>query len=243
MYKVSKISKIRLSNQVYEIVKEMIINHRFKPGTRVNIEQIVKEVGVSRTPVWEAVHRLMQEGLLKNIPNRGVFIVTLTPQTALELYMVREVLEGLAARLAVQNMDDRAIKKMAKCLDDQLGVVQKKDLIGYSKLDFNFHAIVYELCGNRVLQEMLEAIKNKMRPLALHIDPILSKLYRDHIEIMESLKAMDQGRAEKAFHRHNRLMIGHIKRYMEGDLWKEVSDVKTILHKDKRLQAPKKATL
>ena len=53
-----KVSRQRLSNQVYDILKDMIANHRFNPGTRINVEQITKEVGASRTPVWEAVHRL-----------------------------------------------------------------------------------------------------------------------------------------------------------------------------------------
>ena len=60
-----KVSKERLSNQVYTILKEMIADYRFNPGARINVEQIAKEVGASRTPVWEAVHRLVQEGLLE----------------------------------------------------------------------------------------------------------------------------------------------------------------------------------
>ncbi|MBP1736090.1 MAG: GntR family transcriptional regulator [Deltaproteobacteria bacterium] len=107
-----RVNRQRLSNQVYDILKDMIANHRFNSGTRINVEQITKEVGASRTPVWEAVHRLIQEGLLVSIPNRGVFMAALTPKHAIELYMVREVLEGLAARLAIANMDDKTLKKM-----------------------------------------------------------------------------------------------------------------------------------
>jgi len=171
-----RVNRQRLSNQVYDILKDMIANHRFNPGTRINVEQITKEVGASRTPVWEAVHRLIQEGLLVSIPNRGVFMAALTPKHAIELYMVREVLEGLAARLAIANMDDKTLKKMTKCLEEQLKVIEKEDLVGYSRLDYDFHAMVYEASGNRTLQEMLEAIKNKMPPTVMHISPILSDL-------------------------------------------------------------------
>lgn len=217
-----KVSKERLSNQVYSILKEMIANYRFNPGTRINIEQITKELGTSRTPVWEAVHRLIQEGLLTNIPNRGVFMVELTPKTSLELYTVREALEGLAARLAVQNIDDRLLKKMKKNLEGQSRVVQKKDLVGYSRLDFDFHAMVYGACGNAILQEMLETIKSKMRPIAMHIDPLLLQLYDEHLEIFDALKKRDPQKAERAFRVHNRHIIEQIKANLENNKWGSV---------------------
>lgn len=217
-----KVSRQRLSNQVYDILKDMIANHRFNPGTRINVEQITKEVGASRTPVWEAVHRLIQEGLLVSIPNRGVFMAALTPKHAIELYMVREVLEGLAARLAIANMDDKTLKKMTKCLEEQLKVIEKEDLVGYSRLDYDFHAMVYEASGNHTLQEMLEAIKNKMRPIAMHISPILSNLYHDHEAILKAFKNRDPDKAEAAFRSHNHHMIGQIQTGIETDDWKEV---------------------
>jgi DNA-binding GntR family transcriptional regulator len=219
-----KVSRQRLSNQVYDILKDMIANHRFNPGTRINVEQITKEVGASRTPVWEAVHRLIQEGLLVSIPNRGVFMAALTPKHAIELYTVREVLEGLAARLAIANMDDKTLKKMTKCLEEQLKVIEKEDLVGYSRLDYDFHAMVYEASGNRTLQEMLETIKNKMRPIAMHISPILSNLYHDHEAILEAFKNRDPDKAEAAFRSHNHHMIGQIQRGIETDDWKEVHE-------------------
>lgn len=218
-----KVSKKRLSEQIYGIIKEMIEAHRFQPGARVNIEQIAKEVGASRTPVWEAVHRLIQEGLLVNFPNRGVFMASLTPTMALELYTVREALEGLAARLAARNITDKAVSEMEKCFVEQQAVVQQADLVGYSKLDFTFHSIVYTSCGNLILQEMLESIKNKMRPITLHITPILTTLYEDHRKILEAFKARSADMAEEAFRSHNRHMIEQINKHLEGNLWKEVS--------------------
>ena len=214
-----KVSKERLSNQVYSILKEMMANYRFKPGTRINIEQLTKELGTSRTPVWEAVHRLIQEGLLTNIPNRGVFMVELTPRTSLELYTVREALEGLAARLAVQNIDEKILKRMKKNLEEQSRVVRKKDLVAYSRLDFDFHATVYEACGNTILQEMLETIKSKMRPIAMHIDPMLLQLYGEHLEIFDALRKRDPQKAERAFRVHNRHIIEQIKASLENDRW------------------------
>jgi len=109
------------------------------------VEKLVKEFGVSRTPIWEAVRRLELEGLLERIPNRGVFMVEMTLQKALQLSQVREVLEGLAGKLAASNVDDKMLRKMEGCLEDLKKVIEEEDPIGYSKLDFNFHALIYEM--------------------------------------------------------------------------------------------------
>ena len=222
------------------ILKDMIANQRFGPGVRVNVEQIAKEVGASRTPVWEAVHRLIQEGLLENLPNRGVFMASLTPIVAIELYTVREVLEGLAARLAINNTDEKLIKKMSKCIEEQKRVVEKQDLTGYSRLDYDFHALVYEASGNRILQEMLEAVKNKMRPIATHISPVLSLLYEDHVKILEAFRSKDPEKAEDAFREHNLQMIEQIKKSAETDDWKEVTGEKSAA--DKEMKGDSKKT-
>jgi DNA-binding GntR family transcriptional regulator len=221
-----KVSRQRLSNQVYDILKEMIADYRFAPGTRINVEQVAKEVGASRTPVWEAVHRLIQEGLLENIPNRGVFMVSLTPKMAIELYQVRQVLEALAASLAIQNVTDRVIRRMAKILEEQRKTVEQEDLVGYSRLDYEFHALVYETSGNRTLQELLGTIKNKMRPLAMQVNKILSRLYEDHMEILGAFQERDAGRAEAGFRRHNLEMIELIRSASKNDQWKEVQQEK-----------------
>jgi DNA-binding GntR family transcriptional regulator len=217
-----KVSRQRLSLQVYDILKEMIADYRFVPGARINVEQIAKEVGASRTPVWEAVHRLIQEGMLENIPNRGVFMLALTPKLAIELYVVREALEGIAARYAVPKVNERFLVKMGKLIDEQRIMVENNDLVGYSRLDYEFHALVYDLIDNRTLLEILGAVKNKMRPLALHVTPILSRLLEDHVEILAAFRERDINRAEAAFRNHNLKMIEQIKQNINPDKWKEV---------------------
>ena len=199
-----------LSDQVYVVLKGMIADHRFSPGARVNVEVITKELGVSRTPVWEAVRRLQQEGLLENIPNRGVFMVVLSTAKALHLYAVREVLEGLAAKEAARTFSEPALARMETLLDAQRAAVEAQDLLTYSRLDFDFHAMVYVECGNPYLREMLDSIRHKMRPMSLRTAPILGDLYQDHVALFEAFKAHDPERAEQVFLRHNRRMINLI---------------------------------
>jgi DNA-binding GntR family transcriptional regulator len=221
MMTTTKVSRQRLSNQVYDILKDMIADYRFSPGTRINVEQIAKEVGASRTPVWEAVHRLIQEGLLENIPNRGVFMVSLKPEKAIELYEVRNALEGLAVRLAAAHIDAKMLKKMRKSIEEQAKVVAEEDLVAYSQLDYDFHGFVYEASRNKTLQEMLQAVKGKMRPISLHINLVLADLYQDHLDLLDALEAHDADRAEAAFNRHNSRMIELIEKSVGSDTWKE----------------------
>ena len=205
-----------LSNQAYSALKTMIGAHRFDPGARVNIEALTRELGVSRTPVWEAVGRLEHEGLLERVPHRGVFMAVLTLEKALDLYEAREVLEGLAARLAATRIDDRTLKKMAACLERQRQHVETADLVGYSTTDFDFHAAVYDSCGNAVLCEMLEKIKAQMRPMRIHLERILPALYEDHRRLFQALAARDPEQAEALFRGHNRFLMQHIRELLRA---------------------------
>ena len=217
--------KERLGDLAYQVIREMIAEHRFQPGARLNVEKLRKELGVSRTPVWEAINKLEQEGLVKNIPNRGVYMIELTLQDTLHLYQVREALESLAARLAAVRMNDATIARMAENLTFQERAVEAVDLRTYTRLDYDFHAAVYSSSGNPYLQETLEVIKNKMRPLAVRMHPILNQLYGHHLDLFEALKARNPHASEAAFKAHNQFIVDYIAKVIteEGDSESELA--------------------
>jgi len=206
--------KERLGDLAYQVIREMIAEHRFQPGARINVEELRKELGVSRTPVWEAINKLEQEGLVKNIPNRGVYMVELTMQDTLHLYQVREVLESLAARQAAARIDQATLERMAGNLKLQERAVAERDLRAYTRLDYDFHAAVYGASGNPYLQETLQMIKNKMRPLGLRIHLLLDELYGHHLELFAALKARDPQASEAAFKTHNKFIVEYIIKEM-----------------------------
>jgi len=211
-----KINRTVLSTKVYAALKEMIADYRFKPGARLNVEKISKELEVSRTPVWEAVRRLQQEGLLENIPYRGVFMVEMTLDRALELFQLREVLEGLAARLAALHANDKMIEKMEEALKDQWKVIEKGDLVGYSQTDYEFHGLIYKSSRNAALQDMLGSLKAKMQPITMEVRPLLPKLYEDHLEMIEAIRSKDPEKSEKLLRRHNRAVQIQIQKEIES---------------------------
>lgn len=202
-----RLKRTKLGNQVLEIMREMISNRRFQPGSRIKVEELSRELGVSRTPLWEAIHRLEAEGLLVRFPHRGVYIAELTGDQALQLYAVRQILEATAARLAAVRITPAGLDRMDEQFRLQEALVRQRDLIGYSRSDFEFHAVVYEACGNEYLREMLERIKAKMLPFGLRIEAALPELYLDHRRLLEALRAHDPDRAEDAFRVHNERVI------------------------------------
>jgi DNA-binding GntR family transcriptional regulator len=205
-YGMAVIVRQGLRDQVYDRLHEMIENSRFLPGARLNVEQLTAELGVSRTPIWQAVGRLEQEGLLRSVPNKGVYMVELSPAQALDIYSVREVLECMAADLAAARIDDGALAAMEENLASQRAVVEARDLVAYSKLDFDFHATVYKASGNEFLVEILSDIKKKMRPMVNHMTSVLEDLYHDHVAMVDALKRHDARGAIEGFRTHNERM-------------------------------------
>ncbi len=196
------LAKAKLSEQAYRILRDMITNCRFQPGARLNVQQLARDMEISRTPLWEAVNRLIQEGLLLSVPNRGVFAAEITPAAALEIYTVRASLEGMAAKLAAGNIRPEAVARMERILAKQCLMVEKQDLIGYSRYDFEFHDVIYELSQNKFLQEMLDFIRGRTQPTRMNFLLLLKVSYADHRAILEALKAGEGGRAEKTIKAH-----------------------------------------
>lgn len=200
------LTRMTLKEQAYHALREMIISHRFSAGRWINVEKLSKELGVSRTPVWQALKDLENEGLVTHLPNRGIRMAEMTPRMAVELYQVREGMEALAASLAAGQASESCLGKLKSCLDEQRPVVEAGDLVGYSRSDFDFHSILYDACGNKLLRELLDNIKYRSRPLVCDISPILSDLYQDHLELVEALEEGDADRAGQVMRTHNRRM-------------------------------------
>jgi DNA-binding GntR family transcriptional regulator len=181
----------------------MIANYRFKPGERINVEKITKELGVSRTPVCEAFRRLEQERVVVSVTNKGIFMNTLTREEALDLFAVRETLEGMVARLSAQRIDEKSLKKLDASLAKQKKLIERGDIIAYNQEDFCFHTLIHAAAGNVFLGEMLVRIENMIHPIGLHVDGFLSSFYEEHVKLTRALKKHDPAEAEEMFRRHN----------------------------------------
>jgi len=98
---VKKLRRSSLSGDAYAFVRDLFTNgSRYNPGEKISVEELSRELGVSRTPLWGAINRLEAEGIVEIVPRQGVYLINYDPDRALEVYEAREALEGMAARLA-----------------------------------------------------------------------------------------------------------------------------------------------
>jgi DNA-binding GntR family transcriptional regulator len=214
--KVYRVVKTNLNAQVYDILKEMIADKRFTPGSSLNVEKLTQELGVSRTPIWEAIRRLEQEGIVVHTPHKGVRLVELTRQMALELYEVRETMEAMAARLGAERATPEIIARMEKILAEQTLIVNREDDVAYSRSDYDFHILIYKSCGNELLKEILEGLRYKALPLAFKLSPHYTEFLAFHKDILAAFRKHESKAAEKAMQRHNRRMLEIIRNTLWG---------------------------
>jgi DNA-binding GntR family transcriptional regulator len=217
---ISAKKKELMSEKVYRAVRNMMAVHRFEPGLRINVEKLARELGVSRTPVWEAIRRLEQEGVVRNIPNRGVFMIKISLERMLEVVQVRSALDILAGRLACLRIDDRMIDRLAECLPAQLRAIETADLVAYSAADLRFHRLIYEASHNGYLMEMFESTTFQMLPVPhaarFETPAHLASVYVTHREALEGLANRDPDRVETALTRHAEIIADHIKGQMRA---------------------------
>jgi DNA-binding GntR family transcriptional regulator len=199
----------------------MIAARRFSSGIWINVEELTKELGVSRTPIRQAMKQLEAEGLVTHIHHRGIRMAEMTLEMARDLYQVREVLEGLAAVLATEKISAEALAGLRKILVEQSAIIKKKDLLRYSISDFKFHQVIYDSCDNPLLKEQLEQIKGRSRPLVCDITAILGELYQDHQDLVQALKVRDPLEAKQVMTRHNQRMRGLIEKAQSDLKWSQ----------------------
>jgi DNA-binding GntR family transcriptional regulator len=141
---------------VYESLRDAISDGRIAGGERVREEEVARNLGVSRTPVREALQRLQQRGILILGPGRGLVVAQLGHEQILELYAMREILEGSAARFAARHATAAEIANLYQ-LQEQLRTAEGDDML-HIALNRRFHQAVYEAAHNRYLMQTLESL-------------------------------------------------------------------------------------
>lgn len=151
-----------LHNSVYRKLKDQIINFVLKPGEKLRDRQLALQLGVSRTPVREALNRLVQEGFVRQTPGQGYFVKEITIKEIEDLYEVREALETLAAQLAVHNINTSQIKRLSDTLKRHKRLIQNGSFKSSLLEEANFHKTIALSSGNKYLYEIISNIFDKI---------------------------------------------------------------------------------
>src|SRR5512135_1313048 len=140
-----------LRRQVAEELRQSIISGRLGPGARLVERELIAMMGVSRTVIREALRQLESEGLVAMIPNKGPVVRELTLAESKDLYSIRAVLEGLAARLFVQNANDQLVKKLEKALNQVSDAYRNGDPETIAETKNSFYDVLFEGAGSETL--------------------------------------------------------------------------------------------
>jgi len=141
--------------QVLDGLRRAIIDGRLAPGARLTERELTEMMGVSRTVIREALRQLETEGLIANVPNKGPVVRELSLVEARDIYNIRAVLEGLAARLFVQNAGDAELKRLSQALDVVVRAYERGDAREVLETKNRFYGVLFEAAGSETLSSML----------------------------------------------------------------------------------------
>lgn len=147
-----------LRAKVEEVLRQAIIEGRLAPGQRLTERQLTEMTGVSRTLIREALRQLESQGLIALIPNKGPVVRELTAAEGRDLYAIRAVLEGLAARLFVENADERMAEDLGKAVDAVVAAYERADFPEALKTKNHFYDVLFRGSGSETLSSMLQSL-------------------------------------------------------------------------------------
>lgn len=198
-------TKRNLKEVVYQRLKKGIINQEVLPGMRLREEELAERLGVSRTPVREAINRLHQEGIVVVIPRRGAYVARLTREEIIENLFIREVLEGLAARMAAESISSSSLAEMRACITQFVGKDLLADLENYSQANVQLHKMIIAASKCKKLINLIHNLFDQMdlvRLRTISFPGRAEKSLVEHMEIIDALEKRDGARAEKVVRAH-----------------------------------------
>jgi DNA-binding GntR family transcriptional regulator len=211
---VRKLRRSNLSEDAYETVRELLLSgKRYSPGQKISVEELSRELGVSRTPLWGAINRLEAEGIVEIVARQGVYLISYDPERAREIYETRVVLEGLTAHLAAAKINERQIAALKANIDAQRARLKKGDFETYYALALEFHKQIARIAGNSTLERLLGVILGQIQAMRLqreHMPTHLPQSCDDHEKLLQALKRRNGELAEKIAKAHIRDLIGQI---------------------------------
>lgn len=196
---------VGLAEQAYAALRDAVLTHQMPPGTRLSVPEIAQRLNISRSPAREAIARIVSDGLAINEPNRGAVVASVDLEQLAEIYALREVLEGLACRLAASAVTDDGLRELRELLDNHARAVASGDTERHYEFDQQFHAQIRHLAGNRRLSESLERLRGQIR-VAMYTTRRstggMPQAIAEHHLILEALESRQPIQAEKAGRQH-----------------------------------------
>ena len=208
--------KYSLRGRVFQSIREDILSGRYEQNTELKEAAIGAELGVSRTPVREALRQLELEGLVTIIPNRGAYVNMITAKDVQDIYVIRSMLEGLCARWATQSITAEQLDSMEETLCLSEYHTSKKNYEKLYELDSLFHEQLYEAGGSRILNHILSDFHDYVKMVRKATISTSSRSVtstEEHRAIFEAIKEKDPDKAGALAKEHVKHTIESIQAY------------------------------
>lgn len=208
-----------LEESVYNALREDILEGRLGTGVALTECALAARLGVSRTPIRGALHRLSEEGLVSVTPNRGAVVVGVNAEDLVDIYKIRMRLEGLASKDAAARISPEEKKRLSDSVELSEFYIQKKDTEHLKELDTEFHSIIYKASGNRLLYKTLSELHGNItayRKLSLSSGDRLEKSVREHRDILNAILAGDGELADRLTSLHIEAALENLLKVTKG---------------------------
>jgi DNA-binding GntR family transcriptional regulator len=201
---------LSLKDQAYRLIKEAILAYQFKPGDPLVEADLASQLGISKTPVRDALLELEKEGLVTKILFKGTYVSEVTPDDVKQIFEIRAVLEGLAAGLAAAHWSGSESSAAQILLAQQEAAAREGNLALSSQMNKQFHELVIQRANNRMLASMLRNLDDHLRryrTISSYQKGRLEKSVAEHQQVLQALKQNDAAGAETLMRAHLRSVL------------------------------------
>ncbi len=194
-----------LRDVVFHTLRDAILKGELKPGERLMEMHLAEKLGVSRTPIREAIRMLEKEGLAITIPRRGAQVAKMTEKDLEDVLEIRDALDSLAVTTACRRMNEENAAKLDEALSDFEKAVLSEDIRAIAEADENFHNVIYQITENPKLETIVANLREQMyryRFEYLKDNSYYRRLTEEHREIVDGLKKKDRELVRENMHTH-----------------------------------------
>jgi DNA-binding GntR family transcriptional regulator len=222
-----KLDRTRASDSVFEVLRDSILTRVFRPGDRLDVKAVATQLGVSPTPVKDAINRLAAEGLIDVRPRSGTYVAEISPQAVAETFEIRRALECLAAETLVPRITPELIERFEKLIDAlEIPIEDDGTRLIHDESNVHFHLLIVEASGNQRLLELYHSLNAHLTIARIHLrrrpdNARLDQERREHRAIVDAIVARDAKRLVEVLGQHIRragqALVEDVTRAQSGD--------------------------
>ena len=228
------IKKKTLHEEIVNNLRDMIMTGELEEGDKIKENELCTSMGISKTPLREALRVLSAEKIIKLVPNRGSYVCKPNLEEIKEMFDVMSVLEGICARTAAEKMKDSDLARLEKLHEKLEENFQRRDQKNYIKFNDLFHTFLQELAGNQTLNQIIYGLRQKIllyRFKSLNLPGRFEKSIQEHRELLKTFQERDPEKAEiliKTHLKNQSYAVEKLSQTISGEEQQEINGDRAI---------------